>query len=526
LSPEQGQPPGGKGWVPPAIGQPFNPSFKFCGFFPPEIVRRRTDLKQGPKLLYLSCVHWAGNKGTFWRGFDSMAFELGYSIRQVQRDMRTLEKAGLIAHVRRGRGQTNLYQFLWHRMFEGDMPNPADQPPAETPPPDSTDDDPVAEENPDLPNTAGPDLPNMATRSAVIDIQILSRILSEESLQQNNTQADYQLASAKIAEDSPASGACAGRKSERQEGRAAHEADERGRFGGQEEPLPRGGGPKHRWTALEEANLRKRLSAFMDGDDAPPKLVRWIIDDLAEKYDLSPGDVHGALEIAWNRRAQPGERNAPRSWNWCYEVLRAAFVPGYAARLPEAAAAAIQGAEPGELSRGIDAIELPDIPIGRGQIVDKYATEIHSRHPRSSRCSLTEVKALLGRIANSVCVSECEALLRRIDASHIRHCASARWQKEGGKYAMGLRNWLEPSMNRWEEDPSPGSETPPAYTPPENLATPESQAAQRERRRQESMFLRERDRAKQAPSSEAPEAAVRSGLNDRNQEAVHFANAS
>ena len=38
----------------------------------------------------------------------------------------------------------------------------------------------------------------------------------------------------------------------------------------------------------------------------------------------------------WNRNARPGRKNQPDDWNWFYEVLRNAFLPGYAARLPEA----------------------------------------------------------------------------------------------------------------------------------------------------------------------------------------------
>ena len=129
-APDPDQQPASARWTPPAIGQPFNPSYRICGFYPPECVRRRKDLTQAQKLLYLTCAHWAGDKGTFWRGFDSMAHELGYSIRQVQRDMRKLESTGLIAHVRRGRGQTNRYQFLWHKIFEDDLPNTAGQSPA------------------------------------------------------------------------------------------------------------------------------------------------------------------------------------------------------------------------------------------------------------------------------------------------------------------------------------------------------------------------------------------------------------
>ena len=75
----------------PEVGKPFNPWYKICGFHPPE-VRRCTDPNQGPKLLYQRCMHWAGQKATFWYGFDAEARELGYSIRQVQRDMLTLKE--------------------------------------------------------------------------------------------------------------------------------------------------------------------------------------------------------------------------------------------------------------------------------------------------------------------------------------------------------------------------------------------------------------------------------------------------
>jgi hypothetical protein len=101
------------------VGQPFNPSRRICGFYPPDIVSANTELKlkDGQKRLYERGVRWAGQNGEFWHGFKTIAEALGKSVRQVKDDMATLEAKGLIAHVRRRR-QPNLYRFLWHPIFE------------------------------------------------------------------------------------------------------------------------------------------------------------------------------------------------------------------------------------------------------------------------------------------------------------------------------------------------------------------------------------------------------------------------
>ena len=95
-----------------AIGQPFNPWTKACGFCPPDIVGRQRLLAcadgreravtDGHKRLYERAVRWAGRNGSFWYSFETMARELGKSVRQVKSDMRSLEEFSLISHVRRG----------------------------------------------------------------------------------------------------------------------------------------------------------------------------------------------------------------------------------------------------------------------------------------------------------------------------------------------------------------------------------------------------------------------------------------
>jgi hypothetical protein len=114
-----------------AIGQPFNPWTKACGFYPPDTVGRQRLLAcadgreravtDGHKRLYERAVRWAGRNGSFWYSFETIARELGKSVRQVKSDMRSLEEFSLISHVRRGNRQSNQYQFLWHKIFESEV---------------------------------------------------------------------------------------------------------------------------------------------------------------------------------------------------------------------------------------------------------------------------------------------------------------------------------------------------------------------------------------------------------------------
>src|SRR5262245_27669705 len=85
------------------LGEPFNPWHKLCGFYPPDIVGRQRDLTDGQKRLYERAVRWAGQNGTFWYGFETIAEALGKSARQVKADMAILEARGLIRHTRRRR---------------------------------------------------------------------------------------------------------------------------------------------------------------------------------------------------------------------------------------------------------------------------------------------------------------------------------------------------------------------------------------------------------------------------------------
>lgn len=347
----------------PLVGHPFNPSYKVCGFHPPEIVRRCKNLKQGPKLLYQCAVHWAGDKGAFWYGFDSLARELGYSIRQAKRDMRTLEGSGLISHVRRGNGRTNRYQFLWHKMFEAEVSNTAHQTGTDEVPVTAhqTDTDPEDEAGPEVPYTARLEVSNRVSRCAVNGTQILQGIQQEGTLQgEADIQADYRLASPKTGEGLRNAGLSDAH--EKQNEKPSPDLGALPEVGAKEQNQnhPVNENPTE-WTPLQIEVLAKGwLEPMMPGaGPVPQNLVDFIVLTAIERSAL-PVDVHKALLPAFTRA---GKKNGPRDWNWFYPIVRNAFIPGHAARVPEATAApqpAHQASTEG--LRGIEALELADAP--------------------------------------------------------------------------------------------------------------------------------------------------------------------
>ena len=99
------------------IGESFNPARETCGFYVPDVVSRRRELKDGPKRLFERLVRWAGKNGECWWGFDTIAAELGKSDRQVRSHMAVLERRRIVAHRKRDGRKSNTYIFLWHEWF-------------------------------------------------------------------------------------------------------------------------------------------------------------------------------------------------------------------------------------------------------------------------------------------------------------------------------------------------------------------------------------------------------------------------
>ena len=84
-------------------GRRFNPHHAACGFYPPEIVNRESNISASVKLIYWHVVQRAGRNGCCWPAQAAIARDLGLTARQVRNLLGELEDLGLIERRRRGR---------------------------------------------------------------------------------------------------------------------------------------------------------------------------------------------------------------------------------------------------------------------------------------------------------------------------------------------------------------------------------------------------------------------------------------
>jgi hypothetical protein len=83
------------------------------------------------------------------------------------------------------------------------------------------------------------------------------------------------------------------------------------------------------------------------------------------------------------------------------------------------------------------------------ELIEPFATQIFTRHPRVRRCALSEVRDSLRSILKKVPAGQRIETLQRIDRNHESWCSSEQWQKDGGEYSKGLDNWLRPTKGRF-----------------------------------------------------------------------------
>src|ERR1019366_9992556 len=114
------------------IGEAFNPWRGACGFYVPDVISRigpmmivegRCKFGDGHKRLMTLLVRRWGRLGPCFPSHKRNAADLGRSERSVKRWSEDLERFGLIARKRRGRGPggkglSNEYVFLWHHIYE------------------------------------------------------------------------------------------------------------------------------------------------------------------------------------------------------------------------------------------------------------------------------------------------------------------------------------------------------------------------------------------------------------------------
>lgn len=95
-------------------GEPFVPYRRFQGALIPEGLLKFSGVCRGAVLLYGQLARYAGKNGLCFPGQARLAEDLRTTARTVQRWVRELVNAGLLARRRRGAGtRSNSYQFLW-----------------------------------------------------------------------------------------------------------------------------------------------------------------------------------------------------------------------------------------------------------------------------------------------------------------------------------------------------------------------------------------------------------------------------
>ena len=101
----------------------FNPYGIFYGALIPDVLLRYKKITPSAKLLYAKLVQYAGKDGNCFPSIDTLAEDLGLSVRQIITLLKILEKDGFIVKVKAtGKDKlihkNNQYLFLLHKIFE------------------------------------------------------------------------------------------------------------------------------------------------------------------------------------------------------------------------------------------------------------------------------------------------------------------------------------------------------------------------------------------------------------------------
>lgn len=110
------------------IGERFRPYRLFVGSFLPNWLLKSKDVSVGAKVCYARLCQFAGERNDCRPSQETLATELGVTVRQVRRYLAELEESKLVEGDQRGLGQSNVYFFLWHEsMNDPDRTNMSGQ---------------------------------------------------------------------------------------------------------------------------------------------------------------------------------------------------------------------------------------------------------------------------------------------------------------------------------------------------------------------------------------------------------------
>jgi hypothetical protein len=116
------------------VGQVFIPRrILNSGVFVPDGLLTCRLVSNGAKLLWARLARYAGAKGLCFPLLSTLAADLGFSERQVQRYLAELVSAGFLRARQRGYNKSNLYEFLWHSALVGAAGTEQTEQPTHTP---------------------------------------------------------------------------------------------------------------------------------------------------------------------------------------------------------------------------------------------------------------------------------------------------------------------------------------------------------------------------------------------------------
>ena len=215
----------------------------------------------------------------------------------------------------------------------------------------------------------------------------------------------------------------------------------------------------------------KRIAAACDWGASASKLVdalvqsRWLDVHPASRMVVHGWDEH-ADRTTLQRLTRAGKStiksNQQVTGNLCTQSETVGFNIGalplplpkpepYPSRISgETTAEGVSKIKPIRKSKG-EKLEPPEVET----VIANISKNILARHPKMRNGSMsvnTVAKALRLIVRELELVDKIPRLLS-IDENHAACCSQFEWQKDGGKFANGLNNWLAPTMDRFDSRP-------------------------------------------------------------------------
>jgi hypothetical protein len=309
------------------VGQPFNPFGLFNGLWVPEALARCRWLSIGAKLAWARLARYAGRDGRCFPTMKTLGEEIGVGERQAQKYVAELERHQLVRRVSRylGRAQTsNGFEFLWHELFEEGVNDRSGGR--------------VNDSSGDGVNDSSPK-ENQSEESQFEETTTIKRIPGDAS-------------------QKPRSAASSSMMFEQQPQSEPPKADaDQPAFG--DPNLPTVQNPVKGWTKTELTKVRNRIVLFWGREPE----ADFEVSVMLRARGASAAAVCDLLDQKFaNKKLRAGGRNAPRSQNWFLTVIENEFTPGHLPEPPSPIGSDKQRSDEEILSRGIEAIELPDAP--------------------------------------------------------------------------------------------------------------------------------------------------------------------